>query len=85
MALQSGFSRTGVQALCCACPLLSTYMHMAQGKLTSLDEELRGLDASGDGSGREGSAAAETTPVVEADTIVVSGTGRGMILFAPFP
>ena len=49
-----------------------------------MDEELRGMDASSDGSGREDNAAAETTPVVEADTIVVSGTGRGLILFVPF-
>ena len=59
-------------------------MHVAQGKLTSLDEELRGLDASSDGSGRGGSAAAETTPVVEADAIVVSGMERGAMLFMPF-
>ena len=50
---------------------------MAEDKLTSLDDELRDLGATADASSKESSAARDSPPVVEADAIVVSGTGRG--------
>ena len=49
----------------------------AQGQLASLDDELRDLETGGNGSSRESSGAGESTPVVEPDAIVVSGTRKG--------
>ena len=51
---------------------------LAEGQLTSLDEELRDIDTSGDDSRRENGAARASTPIVEPDAIVVSGVRKGM-------
>ena len=50
---------------------------MAEGQLSSLDDELRDLDTNGGSSGRKNSAARESTAVVEPDAIVVSGIRKG--------
>ncbi len=50
---------------------------MAEGQLSSLDDELRDLDTNGNGSSSDSSAARESTPVVEPDAIVFSGIREG--------
>lgn len=50
---------------------------MAEGQLSSLDDELRDLDADRSIPSSNSSAARESTPVVEPDAIVVSGTRKG--------
>ena len=56
---------------------VSTDDIMAEGQLSSLDDELRDLDSNGNGSSSDSSAARESTPVVEPDAIVVSGIRNG--------
>ena len=50
---------------------------LAEGQLTTLDDELRGPDASADSRSRESGAARGSAPVVEPDAIVVSGVRKG--------
>lgn len=59
---------------------------MTEGELSTLDEELQGLDSNGEEPGREASSDTQSTSttVVEPDAIVLSGSQRGGLVAVSF-